>query len=387
MAVGGTGWQGGTQYTLNILNAINSVAGDKAIEVNLFKGSTQQFFDLEKFTSIKLTVAILSDVLPPLTFVNRVRWFIQRKFLGAVNPRIESYLIANRFDYVFPAVLSSHGGKLNVGSWIADFQYHHFPNGASKEVSFQAFKTISFIAKQAEKVILSSAYCEKDCLHLFPVSKGRTWVMPFAVSLDHRTISESSSSQKMLTKYEIPDRFLMVANLFAPTKNHGTLFSALGILKKKGLVVCLICTGDIVDYRNLSFANDILQMLTENQIRNQVYLLGLIPREDQLALYRMAIALLQPSVNEGWSTSVEEAKALGKNLLMSDIPVHLEQHPNNPYVFESMNADGLAKTVEFLWNQTSDQVFPNEEVEREAIETYQDNVRRFGNRFLEIASQ
>ena len=116
----------------------------------------------------------------------------------------------------------------------------------------------------------------------------------------------------VIEKYTLPEKFFVVANLFAPTKNHKVIFDAMGLLKKKGIEINLVCTGNIVDYRNEGYANDILNMLTENKIRNQVYLLGLIPRADQLSIFRISTAMIQPSVNEGWSTSVEEAKALGK---------------------------------------------------------------------------
>ena len=42
---------------------------------------------------------------------------------------------------------------------------------------------------------------------------------------------------------------------------------------------------------------------------------------------RQSVAVLQPSLFEGWSTTVEEAKSIGKTILLSDIPVHREQAP------------------------------------------------------------
>ncbi|HEY8933854.1 MAG TPA: glycosyltransferase, partial [Cyclobacteriaceae bacterium] len=345
----------------------------------------QEFFNLERYTNITLFVKNIDEALPPWSLSNRLKWFVERRFFKSVYPRLENYLIDNNFDYIFPETLSHRNDKVNVGSWIADFQYHHFPQGASKEVTASAERTISTIANNAKKVVLSSHYCEKDCLRLFPVTSGKTFVMPFSVALDS-SVQQFSDFTSIREKYNLPAQFLMVANLFAPTKNHKTLFDAMGILRKRGMIVNLVCTGNIVDYRNLSFANDILQMLTNNQIRSQVHLLGLIPRSDQLALYRMAVALVQPSINEGWSTSVEEAKALGKNLLMSDIEVHQEQYPDNPYMFESLNANDMAEKMNNLWQKNINTVFPQLDAEKMALEAYQLKIKAFGNRFLEIAS-
>ena len=160
---------------------------------------------------------------------------------------------------------------------------------------------------------------------------------------------------------------------------------AIGLLKKKGIEINLVCTGNIVDYRNEGYANDILNMLTENKIRNQVYLLGLIPRADQLSIFRISTAMIQPSVNEGWSTSVEEAKALGKTILTSDIEVHREQIPDNPFEFKSFDAQDLASKLEKLYFESASREFPDVVTEKQALSQYRNNIQKFGERFLEIA--
>lgn len=384
MAIGDIGWMGGIQYIINIVNALNEVDTKKNLEVHIFKNSTQQLERLEKFTQLRLYVKDINEVLPPYSFPNRVKWLIKRKIFSRKYPRLEDYLIQEKFDYVYPAFLNSCNGRLNYGAWIADFQYYHFPDGATHETTKAAEKVISQIAKEANKIIFSSRFCEKDAHFLFPVTLHKSFTMPFAVFVDKSHLN-TNQLDSILIKYDLPREYLMVSNLFAVTKNHGTLFKAIGLLLHRGIKVNLVCTGNIVDYRNLSYANEILQMLTLYGIRSQVFLLGLIPREDQISLYRMARALVQPSVNEGWSTLVEEAKVLGKNLLLADIEVHKEQYPNNPYFFNAMSAEDLADKIIKLFNNTSN-VYPETERERRAFEEYKPRVIAFGHRFLEIAA-
>lgn len=385
MAVGDDGWQGGIQYISNIMHALNAVGNDFPVEVHLFRHAAQNFSNLKKLNQIKIVEHDTEQVFKPWNPSNRIKWYLQRKWGGRINPRVEDYLLQLKVDYVFPATLSNCNGKLNAGSWIADFQYHHFPNGARRDVNEDAERVISNIALNTDKIILSSLFCEADCLRLFPQTRGKTHVMPFAVAIDE-TALEFKDFQDIRNLYELPDRFLLVANLFAPTKNHQTLFDALGILKEKGIVVPLVCTGNIVDYRNEAYANDILQMLTKNKIRSQVSLLGLVPRPHQLAMFRMSVAMVQPSLNEGWSTSVEEAKCLGKHLFVSDIPVHKEQCENNALMFKATDAGDLAQKIESLWLKTNSTVFPDLDTERIAFTAYKEKIKAFGHRFLEIAS-
>ena len=72
--------------------------------------------------------------------------------------------------------------------------------------------------------------------------------------------------------------------------------------------------------------------------------LGLIPYEDVLGLAATCRALINPSLFEGWSTPIEEAKALGAPLLLSDILIHREQAPH-AHFFDPNSPSTLAKAL------------------------------------------
>jgi hypothetical protein len=59
-----------------------------------------------------------------------------------------------------------------------------------------------------------------------------------------------------------------------------------------------------------------------------ISVLGEVPFEDLLSLLRCASLVIQPSEFEGWSTTVEDAIALGRPLTCSDIATHREQAPD-----------------------------------------------------------
>jgi len=63
-----------------------------------------------------------------------------------------------------------------------------------------------------------------------------------------------------------------------------------------------------------------------------------------------SISIINPSLFEGWSTTVEEAKTYGKNIILSDIPVHREQSPERCIYFDSSNAGELANIVLDIWS-------------------------------------
>ena len=79
---------------------------------------------------------------------------------------------------------------------------------------------------------------------------------------------------------------------------------------------------------------------------SQLRLLGMIPYADLTALMQASVALLNPSLFEGWSTPVEEARALGVPLVLSDLAVHREQAGNDAMYFERHSAAALADALQ-----------------------------------------
>jgi len=382
--LGSINWIGGVQYITNIIFALDSIHDEHPLEIHLIKTERQKFTELAKIKNTKIIVHEYEDFFPPWTLFNRGVWFLQRKLMKRVSPRVENTFINQNFDFVFPQPLSDCNGQCNSAAWIADFQYHFYPDWASADFTNAAYHEVSFIANHAHKVVLSSRAIEKDCHDIFPVTKDRSFAVPFAVHIDADELKFADFGE-IIDKYKIPREFMMVSNSFCPTKNHKTIFQAMQLLNKQGIKVNLVCTGNIVDQRNLHFANEILQMLTEYQVRDQVYLVGIIPRSDQISMYRMAKAVIQPSLNEGWSTSVEEAKCLGKELIASAIPVHQEQCSNSENLFRPLDARDLADKMGAIWKKTSGKTFPDIQEEKSAFDQYQQLVREFGRQFLKMA--
>ena len=99
------------------------------------------------------------------------------------------------------------------------------------------------------------------------------------------------------------------------------------------------------DYRGTGHVDQFLQAIQRGGIHDSVYLLGFLDREEQLHLMRSALAVIQPSRFEGWSTVVEDCKALGQRLILSDLDVHREQAPPNSVFFPVGNSSELSKKI------------------------------------------
>jgi len=68
-----------------------------------------------------------------------------------------------------------------------------------------------------------------------------------------------------------------------------------------------------------------------------------------MSLIYNSIALINPSKFEGWSSSVEQAKSMGKKIILSNIAVHKEQDPQRAEFFNKNNHQELAKIIKKIW--------------------------------------
>ena len=138
----------------------------------------------------------------------------------------------------------------------------------------------------------------------------------------------------------------MNCNWWAVHKDHGTLIRAVYILAQKNKRVHVVCTGNTGDRRQPEYFNGLHAEIKKLGLESQFQILGTIPRNDQVMLMRGARAIVQPSRFEGWSTVIEDARALSTPVIASDFPVHLEQNPDGAIFFRQGDAEDCARALD-----------------------------------------
>ena len=74
----------------------------------------------------------------------------------------------------------------------------------------------------------------------------------------------------------------------------------------------MVFTGAQHDWRNPNYFNELEAFVKENDIKKNIMFLGLIDRREQLQMMNNAEAVIQSSKFEGWSTVIEDAKAMNQ---------------------------------------------------------------------------
>ena len=240
---------------------------------------------------------------------------------------------------------------IKVVNWIPDFQCLHYPDLWSKNELKSLTKYNHDIVKHSDIVILSSNDAFDDYKNFAPHQIDKVKVLQF-VSQPGHVNDVDNLYPKIREKYQLGNKFFYLPNQFWFHKNHIIVFKAINLLIKKGLNPLLVTTGLMNDFRgnnkNLILIQDYIK---QNNLEKNILLLGLIPYEEVLILMHKCKAVINPSFFEGWSSTIEEAKSIGKTVILSDIPVHREQNPNNAFYFNPNNEDELSIILEIVWNK------------------------------------
>ena len=392
---GGAGWIGGTEYVKNLILAFGHLPAAERTEVELCLISGQP---LEAGLAAQLRPHlarhyVLSEDAPAATIPNRARWLFDRRLRRRPNSRFAEFVRAAQFDFLYPLTYDNQyniGVALPIGDalgdcrwagWIPDFQHRFMPQLFNAKELAKRDTGIGTLVEDARTIVFSSESAIRDYRQLYPQAKAAATVLHF-YTLPNAAWFEGDpvAVQRHL---HLPERFFLVSNQFWQHKNHGALFDALAILRERGIRPEIVCTGHPHDFRDKDYFNSLLRRMHERGVASQVHVLGLIARTEQMQLMRRCIAVVQPSLFEGWSTVVEDARALGKPIIMSDIDVHREQAPHGGAYYQRDSTEALAALLAEWWEQLK----PGPDLEREA-NAREEGVKaalNYARNFLQIA--
>lgn len=207
--------------------------------------------------------------------------------------------------------------------WFPDFQFRHFPELFGNDELRDRERQWNFVATRADAIIAISQSVASDAVSSHPQVADKVFVCGFPPIFTLDSLKQDPDGIRQ--HYHLPERFFLVSNQFFQHKNHALVLRALKHLKETGAAPPVVAfTGLPHDYRQPQAFADLLRFVNENGLNEYCRFLGVIPRDEQIALIRAATAVIHPSKFEGRGAIVEEATVLGAPLLCSDLPVHHE---------------------------------------------------------------
>lgn len=376
--IGGGKGTGGYNYLLNLIRVLCMHEVGNITPV-LFLGTDVAPDEAAPFDAVRGVELVRSSVL------NRARRSrsLAASLLWGADSRLRDLLRLHRIDVVFESA-QFFGWRLGlpVLAWIPDFQHRHLRHMFTQRGYWK--RELGFQAEIAagRTIMLSSEDARRDCERFYPRTVKRTRAVHFAVPpSDPPSLARARA---VADSYGLPEHFLFMPNQLSKHKNHLLVLEALALLHKRGRDVVVVSTGKQLDERHPNHFPAVQSKLNALGLQSQFRMLGMIPYVDLPALMRCSVAMLNPSLFEGWSTSVEEALSLGVPLLLSDLEVHREQAGNSATYFERHSVESLAEALE-----SANPVSGPERDQRlqAALAATEHRVRRFATDFTTVAAE
>ena len=347
-------WMGGLNYFKNLLFAINSVE-KKELEVFVFVGKK---IDIETKRMFQEYATVIEDSL----FDRKsIKWFLSKieQKIFKTNILLENILKKHNIQILSHAAITNLKNVKTI-NWIPDFQHIHLPQMFSEKEIQNRNNNFLKLIRDSDLIVLSSFDALKDMKKFAPNYEDKVRVLQFVSQPNSRYFElDEHDKSLLLQKYKIKDDFFYIPNQFWKHKNHMMIFEAISELKKDGVEINIVCTGYLGDYRNKTYIDDIRKVIKLNNLEDNIKLLGLVDYEDVFALIKFSKAVINPSLFEGWSSTVEECKSVGKNMILSDLDVHKEQYPNAVF-FKRDSIESLKEVLKFYKIENKSNVEPLE---------------------------
>jgi glycosyltransferase involved in cell wall biosynthesis len=226
-------------------------------------------------------------------------------------------------------------------STVCDMNQFFYPETMKRSQYFYWRWLFPIALRRRTAIITISEHSRDDINRVLNINKNNIRTIPLAakpIFVEPRT---NRQLMQVAYKYKLPAHFFLVVGTLEPRKNHLSLFEAYAFLRNQGKCLPpIVCVG-----RKGWLYNSVLSRLTELQLKDHILFIGMVSDEDLSIIYRLALALLYPSVYEGFGLPILEAMASGCPVLTSNVSSMPEvagdaAHYVDPFNIHSI-ADGL----------------------------------------------
>lgn len=231
-------------------------------------------------------------------------------------------LVENKIDVVFPSMIDL-GTNLPV-KWcleLFDCQHKYYPNYFKWYVNKYRDKFFQRVLNHSNIVIVNSETAKNDYCKFYDVAPSKIHTLPLCPTLNHSLLGDDND--EIAKKYDIKTPYFIISNQFWAHKSHDTAFKAMQKLVQLGIKdIAIVCTGFMGDYRGNAHIEYLIKLIDDLDVKENIKLLGFIPKKDQIELMKHSLGVIQPSQYEGdCSGQVIDAISIGQRSIVSDIDV------------------------------------------------------------------
>ena len=339
------GWMGGAQFLANLLGGIDSVAAGQQVrlEVLVSAAALGPAADGQP-----------GDVLPVPTAGLRATGPLQCLLESTRLQRLVFYRDLRRAVGSL-AIQVIGPTSINLGAdfpvpwfaYITDFQHQYLPRFFAAAERLQRDAMFRNLIENAHGVFVNSGTVVADIERFYPAPARAKPVLRLPLSLPR--LEPVANLDLVAATYGIEKPYFLSCSQRWMHKQHPLILRAYAALlaQHPDWPLELVFTGDTGEYRNPDYTRQVAELTESLGLAQRVRVLGLIPRDHQLALIRSALAVVQASLFEGGpgASGTLEAALFGTRIIASDIGPNRELPFGRIRHFPAESADDLSRCM------------------------------------------
>ncbi|HLW35879.1 MAG TPA: glycosyltransferase family 1 protein [Chthoniobacterales bacterium] len=195
----------------------------------------------------------------------------------------------------------------------------HFPEVSANGMLEHRDTFYSHVLKHATFVIVGTQAGKNEVQRFYNVPDQKIRILPHPTP--SFALDETASVADTLARFNLPSNYVFYPAQFWSHKNHAAILRAVARLKEvDSLRVPVVFTGS--DQGN---EGSVREMVDKLQLRDQIFFLGYVSRDELRALYQSALCLCYVSFFGPENLPPLEAFGLGCPVIAADVPGASEQ--------------------------------------------------------------
>ncbi|PKL36539.1 glycosyltransferase family 1 protein [Candidatus Peregrinibacteria bacterium HGW-Peregrinibacteria-1] len=339
----GKGW-----YTLNLVNSLLKIDSQ-----NHYILYTQSY--IQEFASFRNATQV---VIP----TKGLRWHFKVSH-NAKKQKVDYFISPT--SYIIPSIITS---KIKTITTVHDLISILFPDNHEKKAVFIEKLLLNRTLRRSHHIIPVSHSTLQDLKNQYKKAPISATVIPNAASNDYRPLT-GTPLHEFKEAHNINSPFFLAVGTIIPRKNYSTLIDAFREFQKSHPDHKLIIVG-----QDGWGAQEIHLKVKEHGLENNIIFWGYCSNEELVYLYNLAVALICPSLYEGFGIPPLEAMQSGCPVIASnrsslpevvgDSAIMIDPNSSkritqameeilNPDTRQKLISSGLNRSKEFSWEKSA----------------------------------
>ena len=243
---------------------------------------------------------------------------------------------------------------------IHDFAYLIHPETASRELRRYLQTVVPRNVRRADHIHVNSHATQQDMEHFLAVPRSKSTIIYSGSGNDFypRSAAEIQATRQRL---QLPERYLLNVGTVQPRKNIERLIDAYAALGSLAASTPLVIAG-----KRGWLAEPIYAAVERHQLQERILFLDFVADEDLPGLYAGALALVYPSLYEGFGVPICEAQACGTLVITSNVSSMPEIAGTAALLVDPLSVDSITQALQRVLRDEALQMWAREAGPRQA---------------------